>query len=118
MKTTSDTASCMTLSSHIENGPPNSSLPMRFAGTMMQYSANATSQLMTMTAKSPRRDMRSLNNTCPYQASVMNMLEQASNRTVSNPFRIGMAILVFMARNYRKNRFVVSVLSKIAIFAV
>src|SRR5271166_179204 len=56
----------------------NSYEPMRLAGTWKQYSANAISQLMTMTLnKGVSRYFR-----WPYQAKVMKILERVSRTTV------------------------------------
>src|ERR1700719_3108715 len=51
---------------------------MRLAGTWKQYSANAVSQLITMTLNSGAwRYFR-----CPYQAKVMKMLDSVRSRIV------------------------------------
>ncbi len=56
----------------------NSYEPMRFAGTWKQYSANAMSQLMTITLNSGAwRYFK-----WPYQAIVMKMLERVNSRIV------------------------------------
>ena len=58
MKTVSETTSWMTLSSQMENGPPNWAEPMRLAGTWKQYSNRAMPQLSRTTAVSPNLSSR------------------------------------------------------------
>src|SRR5215831_133400 len=72
--TTSVMASWIVLSCAVEN----SYEPMRFAGTWKQYSANAITQLTTMTLKSGASRCRRW----PYHANVMKILERVSKRMV------------------------------------
>lgn len=63
-----------------ENGPPFPWNPIRFAGTWKQYSKKAIPQLIKMTPMSGRLENQdiSLSRKCPYQASVIKMLEMTS----------------------------------------
>lgn len=88
IKTVSVITSCITLSWTNENGPPLPWKPIRLAGTWKQYSNSAIPQLKSIT---PINEIL-LNHgywtsfKCPYQASVINMLEHRSNPTVISGF--------------------------------
>ena len=85
VKTVSETTSWITFNSQIENGPPYSLLPRRFAGTIKQYSKKATSQLIKITATKPMRSNLLLNITCPYHAKVINKFEHIKSPTAESP---------------------------------
>lgn len=87
VNTVSEMASWMILSCIRVKGPPLMRLPMTFAGTAMQYSKKAIPQEATITRNSGQSVLMciSLSLRFPYQANVMNTLEQQRRRMVNMP---------------------------------
>jgi hypothetical protein len=85
--------SWITFSCHNEKGPPLSTKPILLAGTWKRYSKNAIPQLIRIIKNKPApgSQFSCFIFKCPYQASVINALEQISNTIVR--------IIFFMKEN-------------------
>lgn len=102
VKTESVITSWMIFNCHNENGPPFSSNPILLAGTWNMYSKKATPQLPSIIKKrlTPTSLFISFSFKCPYQASVINVLEKINKTTVRSAFFIFAFLKIILSVDY------------------